>query len=203
MAPLKISDPFCTKKNSGKPPTRQDVVVNSNQTLRNVIIYVKAGLPAGKKYPLPSEPVVLDQRGCVYEPHVFALRAGQDLKVLNSDSTVHNINAQSQKINFAMISDKVPPQLRTFQKPEMPVKIKCDVHPWMLAWAGVFDHPYFAVTGDDGSFELPALPVGEYTVEAWHEEYGAQIKKVKCAEGQPQTVEFTYLGSAGSPPVAK
>lgn len=203
MPKIRISaDPTCMETRQGEPPRRQDVIVNRNNTLKNVIVYVKKGLPAGKTYPLPTEALTLDQRGCMYEPHVFAIRAGQDLKILNSDPTIHNIQSKSQvnpKFNEFMTSNKVPPRIAKFPKPELPIPIKCDVHPWMVAWAGVFDHPFFAVTGDDGTFELKGLPAGEYTVATWHEKYGPQEQEVKVGEGETKDLGFTYKDSGGAP----
>lgn len=203
MPKIRISaDPTCSDARKGEAPTRQDVVVNRNNTLKNVIVYIKSGLPAGKSYPMPAEAAVLDQRGCMYEPHVFAVRVGQDLKILNSDPTIHNIQSKSQvnpKFNEFMTSNKVPPKFQKFTKAEMPIPIKCDVHPWMIAYAGAFEHPYFAVTSEEGAFEFKGLAPGEYTVATWHEEYGAQEQKVTVADGEAKEASFTYKPAEGAP----
>ncbi len=199
------ADPTCIQANKENPPRRQDVMVNRNGTLKNVIVYVKSGLPAGKTYAMPAEPAVLDQRGCMYEPHVFAMRAGQELKILNSDPTIHNVNAQSKvnkKFNASMISNKVPPLIRKFDKAELAVPIKCDVHPWMLAWTGVFDHPYFAVSGEDGTYEIKGLPAGDYVVGTWHEKLGAREETVRVTAEAPVELSFKY-GSGTTTPAAR
>ena len=200
--PLKLSaDPFCVKVNAEQPLVRQDIIVNPNSTLKNVIVYVKDGLPAGGNYPLPAEPAILDQRGCRYEPHVLAMRVGQELQIVNSDKTIHNIHSQpkaNDRFNFSMISDKVKPQIRKFTAPELPVPVKCDVHPWMQAWLGVFDHPFYAISGDDGTFEISNLPNGTYKLGAWHEKLGSQETTVTIGPGENQAVELTFRGS-GSP----
>jgi hypothetical protein len=203
MAKIRLAaDPTCIEAHPGEPPRRQDVIVNRNSTLKNVIVYVKSGLPGGKSYPLPTESQTLDQRGCMYEPHVFAIRVGQELKILNSDPTVHNIQSKSQvneKFNEFMTSNKVPPRVHKFAKPELPVPIKCDVHPWMLAWAGVFDHPFFAVTSEDGTYAIKGLPAGEYTIAAWHEKYGTQEQKVKVGDAEAKDLNFTFKDPGGAP----
>lgn len=170
-------------------------MVNENGTLRDVIVFVKEGLPKGS-HPVTSAPAVLNQVGCVYEPHVLAVQKGQQLQILNSDDTVHNVNGQGKandRFNFSMINSKVPPKVVTFESTEYPpMKIKCDVHPWMLAWVGVFDHPYFSVTSLDGSYEIKGLPAGEYTLEAWHRHYGSKEYKVKVGDGEQATLDLAY-----------
>jgi hypothetical protein len=200
--PLKLSaDPYCVKINAEQPLVRQDTIVNRNATLKNVIVYVKDGLPPGGNYPIPAEAAILDQRGCRYEPHVLALRVGQELRIVNSDKTIHNIHSQpkaNDRFNFSMISDKVKPQVRKFTAPELPVPVKCDVHPWMQAWLGVFNHPFYAVSGDDGTFEISGLPPGSYTLAAWHEKLGVQETAVTIGAGETKPVEFTFRGSGSS-----
>jgi len=196
MPPIRLSaDPTCVQAHKEAPPTRQDVVVNRNATLKNVIVYVKDGLPTGKTYPAAAESAVLDQRGCMYEPHVLAMQVGQELKILNSDPTIHNIHAQAKenkKFNNSMISNKVPPLIKKFDKPELAIPIKCDVHPWMLAWAGVFNHPYFDVSREDGTFEIKDLPPGEYTIGAWHEKLGTREQNVQVKAGEPLQISLSY-----------
>lgn len=193
------ADPTCHKTHDGRPPLQEDVVVNENGTLRDVIVSVKTGLKPGS-YDVTSEPAVLNQVGCVYEPHVLSLQAGQELKILNSDDTVHNVNGQgkvNEKFNFSMLSSKAPPRIVKFEKAEYPpLKIKCDVHPWMLSWAAVFDHPYHDVTGLQGSFEIGKLPAGSYTIEAWHRHYGTQTVEVTLADGEQAELNLSYKAEA-------
>ena len=175
------------------PVRSEEVVVNTNGTLANVFVYVKAGLE-GKTFEPPSGPASLDQRGCLYRPHVVGVRAGQTLSVTNSDPTTHNIHPMPKVNREWNVSQ--PPKganiARVFARPEVMVSVKCNVHPWMKSWIGVMDHPYFAVTGDDGSFSIANLPPGDYTLEAWHEKYPAQEQKVTLAASAKQAVEFTF-----------
>ena len=172
--------------------TSDDVIVNSNGTLKNVFVYVKEGL-GDKKFEAPKEPVVFDQKGCQYSPKVFGIQVNQPLEIVNSDDTLHNVHAlptQSQSFNLGM-PIKGMKLKKTFTKPEVMVKIKCEVHSWMRAYAGVLDHPFFAVTGDDGSAAIKDLPAGEYTLEAWHEKYGTQTQKVTVTD-KDQEISFPF-----------
>ena len=147
-----------------------DAVMISDGKLGNVFVYVKEGLE-GHTFTPPAEPVVFDQKGCMYMPHVFGVQVGQTVKILNSDPFLHNINAQAETnrpFNFGM-PKQGDERERSFRVPEIMVKIKCDVHPWMGAYAGVVAHPFFATSGMDGSFSIEGLPAGEYVLEAWHE----------------------------------
>ncbi|MBI2095418.1 MAG: hypothetical protein HYT89_04570 [Candidatus Omnitrophica bacterium] len=172
--------------------TADQVLVNSDGTLQNAFIYVKEGLE-GKTFEAPKEPVAFDQKGCQYHPKVFGIRVNQPLEILNSDDTLHNVHAlpkNSKEFNLGM-PIKGMKLKKTFDKPEVMIKIKCEVHPWMAAYAGVLDHPYFGVSGEDGSFQIKDLPPGNYVLEAWHEKYGAQTQAVTVA-GEDQAVEFKF-----------
>jgi plastocyanin len=159
---------------------------------------VKDGLDPEYAFETPTTPVVIDQKGCVYTPRVVGVRVGQPIEVVNSDPTLHNVHAlpmvnqefnQGQPVQYSKLS-------RTFTAPEVMVRFKCDVHSWMAAWVGVVAHPYFAVTGADGSFQLPNLPPGTYTLEAWHEKLGPKTAKVTVAAGQTQAASFTFSAVA-------
>ena len=174
------------------PVTGEEVVVNKNGTLKNVLISVKDGL-AGKTFPAAKGKVVFDQLGCIYKPHVLGVQLGQELEILNSDPTLHNVHTLSKEntqFNRAMPTKGMKINVK-FDKVET-FKVKCEVHPWMSAYIGVFNHPFYAVTGDDGSFTIKGLPAGEYTVETWHEKYGARTAKVKVAATGAATAEFKY-----------
>ncbi len=169
-----------------------EVVVNSNGTLKNVFVYVKSGLE-GKKFDAPKTPVIFDQIGCHYTPKVFGVMAGQPIEIRNSDDTLHNVHAlpaNSGQFNLGM-PIKGMKLTKKFEKPEVMVKIKCEVHSWMKAYAGVVDNPFYGVTSDDGSVQLKDLPAGEYTLAAWHEKYGAQEQKVTVTDGD-QAVDFKF-----------
>ena len=170
--------------------------MNDNGTLRNVFVYVKTGLE-GKSYEVPSEPIVVDQNGCHYNPHVQGMMAGQGIKILNSDDTLHNIHAQptiNKPFNVAM-PKYLKEREETFTEPEIMVPIKCDVHSWMSSYVGVVANPFFAVTGKDGAFDLSKLPAGTYTLEAWHEKYGTQTQQVTVGDGESQEISFTFSAS--------
>ena len=187
--------PKCAQQHP-QPALSEEVIVNTNGTLRNAFVWVKSGLPQARWTPEPQGSVLIDQNGCVYKPHVVVVRVGQPLEFLNSDPTNHNIHPMPQANREFNLSQ--PPQsekiARTFTKPEVMIPVKCNVHPWMRVWVGVVDHPFFAVTGDYGSFSLKGLPPGEYTVEVWHERYGKQEAKVAVGAKESKTLDFTYKG---------
>ncbi len=186
------SDQVCLKQNSGKAVHKQDVLVNSNGTLGNVFVYVKEG--ATGNFPPPTDPVTFDQKGCMYTPHVFGIQVNQPLQILNSDPTMHNINSAAKQV-ANKFNNGMPPSVKKldkkFTKPEVMVKIKCDVHGWMVAYAGVLEHPFFAVTDPTGGFNIKDLPPGDYTLAAWHEKLGEKTTKVTIAQTAPP-VEFVF-----------
>src|SRR2546427_792907 len=168
-------EPKCKAKYQGVP-TDETVVVNANGTLANVFVYVKSGLPASYQAPAPAGPLTLDQAGGAYHPHVLGIQVGQPLAIKNSDGILHNIKAKA-KVNrpFNISQPSVMTSSKTFDKPEVMVALECNVHGWMHAWLGVLPHPFFSVSGADGSFTLAGLPPGTYTIEAWHEKTRAEV----------------------------
>ncbi len=185
------ADPKC-KMMHPQGMMSDEVVVNSNQTLKNVFIYVKTGLE-GKKFDTPKTPAVLDQKGCAYTPKVFGIMAGQPLQIINSDDTLHNVHAlpaNSPQFNLGM-PIKGMKLTKNFSKSEVMVKIKCEVHPWMKAYAGVVSNPFYGVTSEDGSAQIKDLPAGTYTLEAWHEKYGVQTQEVTVTD-QDQALDFKF-----------
>ncbi|MCZ6691735.1 MAG: carboxypeptidase regulatory-like domain-containing protein [Planctomycetota bacterium] len=189
------SDEQCEAMAGGEDVFQEHDMVNDNGTLGNVVVFIKSGV-GNVKFPVPNTPVVLDQKGCRYDPHVFGVRAGQDIKILNSDDTLHNINAKpdSNKSFNAAMPKKGMEVTKKFKNPEVGIYMKCEVHPWMNAWVSVFDHPYFDVTGEAGTFELKNVPAGEYTLEAYHERWGKVEQKVKVDAGGTATADFTFDG---------
>ncbi len=189
------ADRKCLAMHAGKTVPSQQVTINSNNTLKDVFVYVKKGLE-GKKFPTPSQKVTIAQEGCMYHPHVFGIMVNQPLEIVNDDATLHNIHAlpkNSSQFNVAqpMKGMKIT---KTFDKPEVMVKIKCEVHNWMAAYAGVLDHPFYAVTDDKGNFTIKDLPAGTYEIEAWQEKYGPKTMTVTVGPSDTKTVDFTYEG---------
>ncbi len=186
------AEPTCQAKYDDGPFT-ETVVVNDNGTLANVFVYVKSGLE-DMSFATPSEAVVLDQNGCRYEPHVLGVQTDQTLLIRNSDDVLHNIHPEpinSRSFNISQPTQGMETE-RTFPAAEIMVPVGCDVHGWMDSHIGVVDHPYFAVTGADGSFELPNLPPGDYVIETWHEEYGTQTQTVTVTEKETKEITFTF-----------
>jgi hypothetical protein len=187
------SEEVCSHTAEASPVYTENVVVNADGTLRNTFVYVKEGL-GDMEFPVPAEPVLIDQVGCRYVPHVFGIQAKQPLRIRNSDERVlHNIHALSKKgngFNFGM--PKVMESTKQFKKSEVMVRIKCDVHSWMSSYAGVLNHPYYGVTGEDGTFKLAPLPPGEYVIEAWHEEYGTQTQTITVTESETKEITFSF-----------
>jgi plastocyanin len=185
-------DPACVSA-AGPNPMNDDVVVN-NGGLQNVFVYVKSGLDPAYSFDAPSGPVELDQKACRYVPRVLGIRVGQELVMLNSDETLHTVHAlpkSNREFNRSM-QLKGERHTHRFSAPEAMVRFKCDVHGWMNAHVGVMAHPYFAVTKADGTFEIPGLPPGTYTIEAWHERFGTQTKEVTVGDKQAQDASFTF-----------
>ena len=189
------SDPACVREHPNG--LKLDTILVNNGGLENVFVYVKDGL-GNYYFDTPSTPVTLDQKGCTYSPHVFGVRTGQPLEIVNSDQTLHNVNAMA-KVNPAFNLGQAIQGMKTakvFTTPEVMVRIKCDVHGWMNTYAGVLNHPYFAVTANGGGFELNNLPAGTYTIEAWHEKLGTQSQGVTLAEKEAKNVSFTFRATA-------
>lgn len=184
----------CLRLHKGKP-VEQSVVIGEGGALANVFVYVQAGLE-GKQFAPPADKAKIDQAGCTFHPRVFGIRAGQTLEVTNSDTVSHNIHPMP-KNNREWNQQQAPGSgalEREFARAEVMVPVKCNIHSWMKSWIGVMDHPYFAVSGVDGSFSLKNLPPGEYTLEAWHEVHGSQQQKVTLASSAAGTAEFTFKG---------
>lgn len=188
------ADPTCAGLHS-EPVASEDVVVNANGTLKNVFVYVKQGLE-GKTFETPAASVKMDQKGCQYHPHVFGVQVNQPVEIINSDSTLHNVHGmptQSKEFNLGMPIQGMK-LTRKFDKPEVMVKFKCDVHPWMSAYAGVLSHPFFGVTNEEGAFEIKDLPAGQYVIEAWHEKFGVQTQNITIDEAGVQSADFAFAG---------
>jgi plastocyanin len=191
------SDVACARQHS-TAAVSEDIVADKSGDLQNVVVYVSEGL-GDRTFDVPAEPAVLQQKGCVYEPHVLALRANQKLQVLNGDSCMHNIHpapANNREWNKAQTPGSTLEA--TFAREEVGIPLKCNVHPWMRSYLAVFKHPYFAVTGKDGSFDLSNLPPGTYTISAWQEKLGTVSQKVTVGSNETKTLQFVFKAKAGS-----
>ena len=183
-------DAACGKTRSDVPKTRLYVVGPAGE-LADTFVYVKEGL-AGKDFPPPEKPVLLDQAGCEYAPYVFGIRTGQQLFIRNSDPVMHNVNVNSRagnkSFNEAQMG-KGPDKTKTFSNPELFLPFQCNVHPWMFAYACVVEHPFFAVTGKDGAFKLEGLPPGSYVIEAIHRKAGKATRTITVSN-RAATLDF-------------
>jgi len=181
-------DPGCPSQ----PQPSQAVVVN-NGHLANVFVYVKEGLPQGR-FEIRREPVVLDQKGCDYIPHMLGVMAGQQLRILNTDTADHNVHDLPRNNPEWNESQKPsdPAVMKTFPHPEIMIPIQCNQHPWMKAYVNVMSTPYFAVSGSDGSFRMDNLPPGEYTIVAVHEKLMEQTLKVKVGAKEAAKADFSF-----------
>jgi len=184
----------------GVVPNNDNLVFDKNgadDALGNVLVYVSKGLE-GKTFDVPKAPVVLDQVGCLYVPHVVAVMQGQTLEVHNADQTLHNVMATPRKneaFNFGMTGGAEPVN-RVFKEAEFKINVKCFMHPWMSGYVHVLPHPFFAVTAADGSFTIAGLPPGEYELTVLHETSvvvpAAATATVKVGAGESKAVDFTY-----------
>ena len=193
--PIKMNaDPVCAKE--GKGTTSEALVVGADGGLANVLVYLKEGVTGS--YPAPTAPVVLVQKGCKYTPHVFGIQVGQPLQVVNNDPTLHNIHA-IPKTNSEFNTGQPIQGMKfdhTFTATEVMVPFKCDVHGWMNAQAAVLDHPFFAVSGADGKFEITGLPAGTDTIEAHHETLGTQTATIEVAASESKASDFSFKAAS-------
>ena len=186
------ADPKCAAMH--KEGLERVAVKVTNGGVADVLVYVKSGVKG--TYPVPTDPVLLDQQGCDYHPHMLVLRAGQPLKIRNSDDTLHNIHPRptlNEEFNIGQARQGMEKE-KNLGKPEVMIPVGCDVHPWMRAYISVLDNPFFAVTKEDGTFEIKGLPAGEYEVEAFHGKLKSQAQKVTVKDGEAKSLSFTFKG---------
>jgi plastocyanin len=187
-------DPQCAGLH--RSPVYDDAVaVGRGGGLANVFIYIKSGLE-GKHFHPPAQAAVIDQHGCWFAPRVIGIETGQTLDVTNSDPVTHNIHPRAhlnREWNQSQAAG-AEPLARHFVRPEIMIRVKCNIHSWMKAWIGVVDNPYFAVTGMDGSFEIHNLPPGSYTIAAWQEALGTQEQQITVAPSGNAALTFTFRG---------
>jgi hypothetical protein len=190
------ADRKCSGMHS-EPVYFQTVITNGKGMLQNVFVYVKEGL-GSRTFPAPSQSVEINQKGCMYEPHILGIQVNQPLLIVNSDPVLHNIHALP-KVNdqFNVAQPRIGTKTeKMFTKPEVMVRVKCDVHSWMGCYIGVLDHPFYAVTDSAGSCQLKGLPPGDYLISVWHEKYGPLEQRVSLAAGEKKKIQFRF--QAGS-----
>jgi plastocyanin len=185
------ADPACAAKHTG--PVASDVLVlGPGNTMANVMVRIKSPVPG--TYTAPTTAAVIDQKGCHYQPHVLGVMVGQTLKLKNSDGLLHNVHALPKintPFNMAMPANRTEADTK-FGKEEGMFLVKCDVHPWMTTYVGVFANPFFAVSGTNGKFSIAGLPPGTYEVEAWHEKLGVKSGSVTVAADKTATLDFAF-----------
>jgi plastocyanin len=184
----------CASLHPDKPPVYETLVVNGNGTLKWAVVGIR-GKVAGD-YPPPQKPAVVDQVGCIFLPHVVGAQVGQEVEFHNSDPVTHNVRATATR-NLSFNNNFAPKSVTKtrFDSPEVGIPLKCDIHFWMSAYINVFPHPFFAVTGDDGSFVISGVPPGTYTFVAWHESFKTQTQTVTVKAGEVKEIDFTFVGS--------
>ena len=191
------AEPSCAGMHSGGV-FDEEIVTGDGGALANVIVYVKAGLE-NHNFDTAKEPIVIDQKGCLYHPRVIAVQTNQTIEILNNDATTHNIHPvpkNNREWNKSQAAG-TPKLMESFPREEVAIPVKCNVHPWMKAYIAVLRHPYFRVTSKDGAFELKNLPPGDYTLVAWHEKLGESEQKVTLGAKETKTVEFSFKAPAG------
>jgi len=222
--PSMNADKVCAAAHKKPQPDQATIIYkDEGNAIPYAFVYMKEGVK--DKYDAPATPAVIDQVGCIYHPHVFGMIVGQTLNIVNSDDTAHNVHALPKKNTEFNLAQPTKGTIKreakdTFNKPEQPIKFKCDVHGWMSAWCHVMTHPFFDVTkdhldfpgknaaGDEvkenkakwGTFEIKDLPAGDYTVEAWHETFGSAQVKVTVKDGETQEIEIKMTGKKAEGP---
>lgn len=177
-------DTYCLEGDGAKTQV-DDLVVDAQRGLRDVVVYIEGLDRHGAAFPAATDKPSLNQAGCFYVPHTVAARVGQEIRLVNQDTTTHMyhfIGRKNDEINRTQAGVVV--DTLTFDRPEIGAIIMCDVHPWMRARIHLFRHPCFAVTSTDGSFHLKGIPPGHYRLRFWHERCGEQSQEITVAAGE-------------------
>jgi Carboxypeptidase regulatory-like domain len=186
------ADPKCAAMH--KDGLEKQTIVVKDGGLAHAFVYLKSGVTGS--YPPPATPVVLDQQGCTYHPHIVGMQVGQDITIRNSDDTLHNIHPRptvNAEFNIGQARQGME-ATRKFDKEEIMIPVGCDVHPWMRSYISVVSHPFFVVTGEDGTYEIKNVPPGEYEVEVFHEKLKTQTGKATVKAGEPAKVDLAFPG---------
>lgn len=186
------ADPVCASKHTADVFS-EALLVGADNGMQNVFVYVSKGLE-GKSFDVPAEAAILDQKGCLYSPRVLGVMAGQKIKILNNDGTLHNIHPKPKintEFNLAMPKFMKVKEV-SLDKPEVMIPVKCDVHPWMSGHIGVLTHPFHGVTSEAGTYNLGDLPAGTYTVTAWHEIFGSKSQEVTVTDGGAASADYSF-----------
>jgi plastocyanin len=191
-------DPKCAEVNRGTRVVQEFVAATIDGSLANVFIHLQGTFP---KTPVPAQPVVIDQRACVYHPRVVGAVVGQTLQIKNDDDWLHNVHGMSGNGNSFNVSEPKAGMVQQFtlKNEEVMLKIKCDVHSWMTAYVGVVANPYFAVSNEGGLYEISNVPAGSYAILTWHERFGPLMQKVTVKAGATTMVDFAYTGAEKPP----
>jgi hypothetical protein len=185
------AEKVCSNMHHGSPPVYENLVVSPDGAVKWALVGLRGNVPGS--YPPPKEPIVVDQVGCVFAPHVVAGVVGQEIEYRNSDPVTHNIRSMPTRNrpfnqNFAPKGD-----LRSkFDSPEVGIPLKCDIHFWMSSYIHIFPHPFFAITGDDGSYVISGVPPGKYTLLVWHETLKTQTQLITLSAGEVKELDFTF-----------
>ena len=187
------ADPFCAAHHQGQPAPAEEVVLGPGGELANVLVYVKNAPNA----PPNNTPALLDQKGCLYIPHVTAVQVGQPINIRNSDNTLHNVHAMpetNRQFNEGQPVQGMVSQKKFDKVETKPFVIKCDVHGWMRSYMAVLPHSWHGVSQPNGSFNIGNLPPGNYTLVAWHEKFGQQEQQVTVGANEQKAIQFTFKG---------
>jgi plastocyanin len=185
------ADPYC--QGAAPEATSQEVLVTADGRLQNVMVFLRSGYDTGVSYPAPTAPLLIDQQGCRYRPHVFTVMSNQPITIRNSDMTLHNIHAFpmiNMQINIGQAVQGME-NSESFALAEGPFAIRCDVHRWMNSFTAVFDHPFHTTSADTGDYGI-SVPPGTYEIVAWHEKYGEMTGSVTVADGETSEFNFTF-----------
>jgi plastocyanin len=187
------AEKICGDLNRDKAANYETLLINPNGTVKNTLVAIRGKVPGD--YPAPANPVVVDQVGCIFTPHVVAILAGQEIEFRNSDPVSHNIRfVATRNPAFNNVFATKSSTKTKIESPEFGIPLKCDIHFWMSGYVHVLPHPFFAITGDDGSFAISGVPPGTYTLISWHESLKPKTESVTVGAGEVKQVDFTFAG---------